>query len=212
MADLKNRLKKRVINLIIKEIPNWVIVLSGGRFGCHFLLLGQLGGKDQSKELDTARENSIQVIWSTLRIEKSLEDVIIHFLFTIATGIDKERDFFINEIGRSSIISYNDKKKLALKIIENDKLLKGKERDKLIKDLSKIMKYRNALAHGSLEYSVNHGVLLRFYSGRNETIILNDEFLTTLEELYKNTNKTLTEINNKIIERKKTELVNTQSP
>ena len=39
MADLKKRLVKRVINLITKEIRNRLIVLSVGRFGCHFLLV-----------------------------------------------------------------------------------------------------------------------------------------------------------------------------
>ena len=180
------------------------VILPDGKVGIH---IGELGGVKQSEVLKKARENGAEVIWSTITIEKAMEDIIVKYLFTIKMGIVKERDFFINEIIQNNMFSYNVKKQLALKIIQNEILIIGKERNKLDKYLTDIMKYRNAFAHGTMASDVEEGVILTYFSSKTRRDILNDLYWSNLEKVFNDADSMLRKAHSKLIESRKDELI-----
>ena len=193
------------VDFSIKDLKTKpTVTLPNGKIGIH---IGELGGVNKSEDLKKARENGAEVIWSTITIEKALEDIIVKYLFTIQMGIVKERDFFINEIIQNNIFSYNVKKQLALKIIQNETLITGKERNKLNKHLTDIMNYRNAFAHGTMASDVEKGVILTHFSSKTRRNILNDLYWSNLEEVFNNANSMLRKAHSKLIESRRDELI-----
>ncbi|MDP8267598.1 MAG: hypothetical protein P9L97_02605 [Candidatus Tenebribacter davisii] len=176
--------------------------------GMRGIQIGELGKTEKAQELKIARKNGSEVIWSTIKIEHTLEDIISNYMFTIEPGIFKERSFFILEIMRSDMLSFYNKKKLALKIIKKEELTSGKDRNQLEKNLADVIKLRNAFAHGSLMNDLKEGVILEYYSGNKEIIVLNDEKWEEIERLYNDTNKLLNKIYSELMNIKAKELIN----
>ena len=171
------------IEFSVKNMPlKESVILPNGKRAVH---IGEMGGKEQSEELNMTRQNSSDVIWSTLRIEKTLEKIITNYLFTVKTGFFKERNLFLNEIVQSTKFTFNDKRDLTIKIVKLENLASGKKRNDLNKKLADVIKFRNAFVHGSLVYTTDKGVILSYYSGKKEQFVLDESFLSSLELNYK---------------------------
>lgn len=145
------------------------------------------------KEMEVARENGAQILYATTGIEKKCEDVISMYLFGPALGPNERRDLFVNELLQSSSLTFAFKKELARKIITKCDLLKGKNRNSLQGNLKKIMDWRNAFAHGHLVYNNKFGCSLSYFSSSPQSLKLDDDYWSTVENCFADTTKLLQE-------------------
>lgn len=160
--------------------------------------LGSVYTSDVQKNNEQARINGGKVLYATTLIEQELESILLRYFVGEYQPSDNRRNLFSTEILQSSALSFNAKKELLKKIINKEKILKGKEKDSLQKYLKNIMEWRNAFAHGKIQYDNKKGCFLKYYSGGNKTLELSDHFLTFLEETFVKTDKQLKEINDNI--------------
>jgi hypothetical protein len=142
-------------------------------------------GPDQMSMLSTARENGMHIIWSTVCLEKKLEDTITNFFFEKTNFPTSRRNVFVNEVLQSSSFQFSFKKSLINTITKETKVLKGKDSSKLQGFLKKIMTWLNAFAHGTLKFDIKEGVLLCYFSGGHQSIILNEEFWDEVESVFR---------------------------
>tara|TARA_R110001599_G_scaffold130704_1_gene306056 strand:+ start:31 stop:603 length:573 start_codon:yes stop_codon:yes gene_type:complete len=142
-------------------------------------------GSDEIFMLGTARENGMHIIWSTVCLEKKLEDTITDFFFGKTNSPTSRRNVFVNEVLQSSSFQFSFKKSLINTITKETGVLKGKDSSKLQGFLKKIMTWRNAFAHGTLKFDTKDGVLLCYFSGGHQTIILDEEFWHEVESVFK---------------------------
>lgn len=142
-------------------------------------------GPNEISMLGTARENGMHIVWSTVCLEKRLEDVITDYFFGKTNSPTSRRNLFLNEVLQSSSFQFSFKKSLVGTIVKETEALKGKESSSLQGSLKKIMTWRNAFSHGTLKYDTRDGVLLSYFSGGQQTIILNDEFWDHVEDVFK---------------------------
>lgn len=141
-------------------------------------------GSDEISTLGTARENGMHIIWSTVCLEKKLEDTITDFFFGKTNSPTSRRNVFINEVLQSSSFQFSFKKSLINTITKETEVLKGKDSSRLQGLLKKIMTWRNAFAHGTLKFDTKDGVLLCYFSGGHQSIILNEEFWDEVESVF----------------------------
>ena len=180
-----------------KEIQK-IIEQNGGIYssikkGLSYLVIGE-----GAKEIEVARENGAQVVYATTSIEQRLEEIILTYFFGPFVNPDDRRDFFIHNVLQSSSLQYSFKKELVSKIIEQCSLLEGKVKSKLQDNLKKIMVWRNAFAHGRLEYDNRLGCCLRYYMGTPQVLTLDDEYWSTVETQFKETDEILSELHKKL--------------
>ena len=123
--------------------------------------LGTIDFGCSGKDLDQARENGGQVIWCAICLGKKLESMLTAYLFPIhATQCEKAKTFFISQVIRADILTYAAKKNLALKLINEERLLKRRNKDQFSKVLKDAMDYRNAFAHGDIAFHAEKGCVL----------------------------------------------------
>jgi len=146
-------------------------------------------GPDEISMLGTARENGMHIIWSTVCLEKKLEDTIANFFFGKTNIPTNRRNVFANEVLQSSSFQFSFKKSLISTITKETEVLKGKDSSKLQGALKKIMTWRNAFAHGTLKFDTKDGVLLCYFSGGHQKIILNEEFWDEVESVFRRCNE-----------------------
>jgi hypothetical protein len=173
---ITRRFRTRLIDLI-KESA------SGGRINS----LGTLDCSVGSKEMDQARMNGGDILWSTICLEQKLESIITEFLFPTLKGARpiKGRDFFSERIVRSDYLSYSVKRKLVKEIVNAESLLEGQDKQELDNMLAKVMRYRNAFAHGDIEFQADTGCILIYSQDGLKKVPLDDQYWTTIEECFK---------------------------
>jgi hypothetical protein len=138
----------------------------------RLLVPTKVGVNEQSfKELEQARVNGGKILYATTTIEHQLDDIILHyFMGVFVYGFDA-RELFEKEMLQSSLLSFSAKKELAIKIINQIKLLKGKDKNSLQNGLKNIMEWRNGFAHGKLNNHSSNGCYLHYYSGKSISFI-----------------------------------------
>ena len=134
--------------------------------------------------LNIARSNGSKILWSTVCIEKILENIIVDYFMGQFVGACTRRQLFEAEVVQSSSFQFSFKKKLVDDIAKNVRSFKGKDRNKLQSQLKKIMEWRNAFAHGTLRADSKDGVILEYYSGSRKAEILNETFWNTVESIF----------------------------
>lgn len=141
------------------------------------------------KDLDQARTNGGLIIWSAICLEQKLESIIAQYMFphSLQTNENRGRDYFLSRIIKADHFSYAVKKALVVDIVSENSLLEGRDKDGLIKNLKKIMDYRNMFAHGNIIFEENKGCVLHYWSGGSKQDVLTDEYWETLEQCFKNT-------------------------
>jgi len=159
--------------------------------------LGGVEPEDISK-LSIARENGMHVMWSTVCLEKKLEEIIANFFFGKTNFPTDRRNMFVNEVLQSSSLQFSFKKNLISTIIKETEILKGKESSKIQGFLRKIMTWRNAFAHGSMTFDTKKGVLLKYYSGGHQTITLDEEFWGEVEIIFEKCNEHIERLASKL--------------
>ena len=180
MKEIKLPIDSTFVHKVdLKNIdPKNVQVLDGKKvisFGEIDIGLGQ-------KEIEIARKNGAQIVYALLSVEHRIENVLAEYLFGPTLGIPKPRkDFFSNEILQSDRLDFSFKKELLNKIVNDSKLLIGQDKDILQRNLKKIVAWRNAFAHEHLSVDNSQICYLKYYSGGNKSLILNDDFWTEVE-------------------------------
>lgn len=162
------------------EVGSGVLMSDGKRH----ISIGSIGDKDW-EYLNIAKENGAKILWSTVYLEKVIEDIILAYFMGPFDGPDARRELFKNELLQASFLQLSSKKHLVSEISKNFYAFKGKKRDKLQGYLKKIIQWRNAFAHGSLSISATDGILLTYYSGSSKTEKLNNGFWNTVESVFK---------------------------
>lgn len=163
------------------------------------ILLGTID-LSMGKDLDQARTNGVLIIWSAICLEQKLESIIAKYIFPHAEQNDKKRgrDFFLSRIIKADHFSYAVKKALIIDIMSEGSLLEGRDKDELIKNLRKVMDYRNMFAHGNIIYEENKGCVLHYWSGGSKQDVLTDEYWGILEKCFKGAHDLLDQVLNKL--------------
>ncbi len=126
----------------------------------------------QSINFANIDENAHAVIVAAIRTE----DLFIKIIESYVRCTDKERQSYLhNELLQTSWCTFSIKRDLALNIIKKKTSINGKDYDILSKQIAKLMRYRNAFAHG--RYYIKDGKpCIEYYSGKRRYDELNREF------------------------------------
>lgn len=158
--------------------------------GSQHVSLGEIG-ETHWENLSIARENGGKILWSTVCMEKNMEDILLSYFMGPFNGTCDKRDLLKNELLQASFLQLSAKKHLIVKVAVKFNSLKGKERDKLDGYLKSIIQWRNAFAHGSLALNATKGVILSYYSGSPKEEVLDDKFWNTVESVFNGCNELL---------------------
>lgn len=131
----------------------------------------------------SARNNRVRVLEASLVVESCLRDVIaIHFF-----GLKHDRKSeFQSWILDSDWCSFAAKRKLINFIINERELLEGSEKNKFDGLLSRVMKTRNAFAHGKF-IKEEERVYLKYFDQKEVSQELSDEYLRDIQNLLEGT-------------------------
>jgi hypothetical protein len=69
-----------------------------------------------NRELDVARENGAQVVYAAAGVQNKLDEIIGTYFFGPIMGPNDRRDFFINQVLKSSDLTFAFRKRLACEI------------------------------------------------------------------------------------------------
>ncbi|VVC82518.1 hypothetical protein [Sideroxydans sp. CL21] len=167
----------------------------GGESGRLRIPLGTLVfDQKTSLEIETARKNGGLVLYATTSIEQKLESVLLDYFMGRFVKPNERRDMFQREILQSTALSYSAKKELVTKVITKEELLPGKRKNVFQGHLKTIMEWRNAFAHGKIEYDTKIGCLISYYSGHAKKLHLTDEYWIEVEKCYKECDAILDEV------------------
>jgi hypothetical protein len=146
-------------------------------------------------EIKQAMDNGSKIIYCTIIIEKSLSELILtYYLGKGFSSKDKKFKELKQDLFESSAIEFSFKKELAKRLIKQNSLLNIEVLKKLEKYLKKIMLWRNAFAHGTLQYHQETGCQLLFFSGIDQKIILNNSFWDEVEDVFTETEEIIQEV------------------
>lgn len=156
--------------------------------------LGAVKLPHSANEVSTAQSNGGKILYAATDIAQQIEDIVCDYLFGTSPYPSPQKNFFRNEIAQSSSFSFQFKKEILQRIINEGGLLQGKEKNQFQNNLASIMLWRNAFAHGKLKFDDKKGVLLEYYSNSNKTLELNDSFWESVEYAFNETIKCLKKI------------------
>jgi len=152
--------------------------------GERTIQFGQIDLAEKDKLLETAKDNGGKILYSTTSLEKKLEDIIGIFFFGKNPVTIEKVKFFNNEFLKDSRLTFSFKKELVQKILNNSKLISGKDKNRIQKNLKGIMDWRNAFAHGTLHYNNISGCVIQYYSSGNQTLVLDDAYWDLVEKTF----------------------------
>lgn len=156
--------------------------------------LGSVDVTSSKKEVSIAQSNGGKILYAATDIAQQIEDVVCNYLFGTSPYPSPQKNFFRNEIAQSSSFSFQFKKEILQRIINEGGFLQGKEKNQFQNNLASIMSWRNAFAHGKLKFDDKKGALLEYYSNGNKTLELNDSFWESVEYTFNETIKCLVKV------------------
>lgn len=121
-----------------------------------------------------------KIISAALAIEEVIVGIIKLSMFS---ELKTEKDFVTGVILKSDWCSFSAKRKLLLAAIDRYSLCIPKERNELDAALAKVMRYRNAFAHGDIQLD-EHKLILKYFEGQAKTDVLNEEYWEKLEKAF----------------------------
>jgi len=162
-----------------------------GPNGEPIIPIGHIDFGEKSKVLEFARKNGGQILYAATSIEKQINSILLLYFMGPFIGPDDRRDIFENEVLGSNAMTFQFKKEMVKKLIEKENLLPGKHKNNLQTSMKKIQDWRNAFAHGTLQYDTMHKCIINFYSGKKTFLKLNEEFWNSVEKSFKETSEYL---------------------
>lgn len=151
--------------------------------GTRQVPLGKIGPED-FKDLEIARGNGSVILWATICLEQKMNRAITNFFLGPFNGPSAARSLFENEVISSASFPFSFKKQLIDKLCAELPDIDGRTRSKTQGCLKKIITWRNAFAHGHLQFDSKKGVLLNYYSGSPKTDTLTDAYWDEIESVF----------------------------
>jgi hypothetical protein len=154
--------------------------------------LSSINGLKGIEMIEVARHNGMQIISCTLAIEDLMKKVITNTLFS---EVKEKKELVTGLILDSEWFSFSACRNLFLRLLQDGQCVTGRVRQDFEKDLSKVMKCRNAFAHGTIFFD-GTSIALKYFEGASKQIVLNEEYWSSVESLYLRTFTKLGEIHN----------------
>lgn len=143
------------------------------------------GEKFKSEEwhqkIEVINENRLSIINALNELEKTINEIITYYFFGNVLYDTVNRSQFEGMILAQGWCSFNAKKNILIKILEERKSLKGKTKDEYLKLLKKVISVRNTFAHGHLIVSNKDEIIIGYHEGDPENIKLKSEFFEKFE-------------------------------
>jgi len=143
--------------------------------------------------LKKLRKRGQAVIQSSIDIEEWIKDILSIILFK---NNSEDAEFLKGIFLDNDSCMFNTKIKIINTTLSHFKLLKGKERDKITNILPKVLKLRNAFAHGKI-LPKDNSFYIRYFSGGLIEKELNDEYWEEVETILKDTTELLKKLEEK---------------
>jgi hypothetical protein len=160
---------------------NKSVDVGGGR---RQISLGTIYDEKTAAVMEITRRNGGKILYATTSIEQTLENILLNYFMGPFVEHEDKRVMFEHEVLQSSALTFRAKKDLAIKIIHKDNLVEGTKKNAMQKHLKNIMEWRNAFAHGKIQYDTKRGCFIRYYSGDTKTITLNDQYWDDVEKTF----------------------------
>jgi hypothetical protein len=167
--------------------------------------LGTVFDSQINAVMETARRNGGKILYATTSIEQTLESIMLEYFMGPFVGHEDRRVIFEHEVLQSSALSYRTKKELVTKIINNERLLAGKQKSAAQEHLRTIMEWRNAFAHGKIQHDTQMGCFVRYYSGGTKTLSLTDKYWDEVEKTFQECVELLKEAQQQLAKKQQTE-------
>mgnify|MGYP000063289349 CR=1 FL=1 len=146
--------------------------------------IADMMNEEIQEKMHIARENGGKILYAATSIEQELERFLMTYFMGPFHEPDERRNLFENELLKSTMLSFSDKKSLFLKVLNSKSFIKGKEKDQLTTQLKSIMDWRNAFAHGKVQHNTEKGCSLKYYSGNHTEQVLDDKFWDTVISIF----------------------------
>lgn len=144
---------------------------------------------DIDDELRKRNDRAMGVISAAISIESLIDDILIMTLFKESPDQLFLRGIILN----SAWCTFMAKRKLINAVIEKWSLMTGEDKNQIDKNLATIMKYRNAFAHGTIEFDSGNYVL-KYFDQKPLKIILDEAYWDRLSQDFCNTQDQLVEL------------------
>ena len=128
------------------------------------------------------QQNMQRVLVGAIAIEHQLESLIVDRTFEGETG--SKLSFFVNNILAAEWFTFSAKRRLAVHIVSDQERLRGPEKGEFEQLLGKVIRYRNAMAHGRV-VEKNDGTYLSYFESSPRETLLSDEYWEELERVFR---------------------------
>ncbi|XWN37386.1 MAG: hypothetical protein ROO71_00400 [Balneola sp.] len=162
--------------------------------GTFLVPLGTILDDNMVHNVRIARDNGGKVLYATTSIEKQIVDILLEYFLGSNEGETNKKNIFKNDILASSAFSFRAKKNLLNNILNQEGLIKRKNKSIMQENLKTIMDWRNAFAHGHVKNSEANGCFVEYYSGSLKTLMLDDSLWDQVESVFIETHSFLKEI------------------
>jgi len=144
---------------------------------------GELSEKHLEDILDPILLSRTNMFESVSSIERTIDHLLIKYFLGDWNDEEKVRfERFQYEILASEWCTFSTKRKLIIKMINEENLLSGREKEDFDKLLKKVMSYRNRFAHG--EFSTNgQSIFISFFENKHQTDEVDQEYLWNIERI-----------------------------
>ncbi len=136
------------------------------------------------KNIDLARENGSNMIFSATSVENLLEEIITSYLFDVDD--QAQMDFFRATILEAHFFSFHSKWKVfreILDLLREEGFLESRERKEIARNTSRIIAYRNAFAHGDI-FRRNEVLYIRYFKGGVQEDELDETYWAEVEQVF----------------------------
>jgi len=140
--------------------------------------------EELTEDLAVIEDNWIELLSTSQGLETMLEEVITDFLFTSSKA---GKLFFRNTILEAGFFTFHKKWQIANEIFtgfEEKGQLTRAERKETMRQLSAVIKYRNAFAHGELMVAPD-GIYLQYFRKELRKDRLDDDYWKQLETCFR---------------------------
>lgn len=128
----------------------------------------------------------------------AIEELIVGILSsTLLQEVREHKELVLGSILKSDWCTFSAKRKLLELAASHFQLLSGSAKSELEGNLAKVMRYRNAFAHGSLVNNFE-GHELHYFEGRPMQARLDDAYFGELERVFQAAWNQLLEIQSKL--------------